>query len=327
MLPTANLLFQNFRLRCLTDGGAREMFQQFITDLVRLEFTFADTVAGPGGRDWGIDTFVGDLDGAVAVWQSKFFMNGVGSSQQSEIRGSFAQILKKAEEHKIRLDAWTLCLPLDMTPEERHWFDGWKGRQSRAHGVAIDLWSGSVIRGKLLRPDAQDIQRSYFPATADGTLSFEPLAEAPDISRFDDALFVRQLREAGKVETDAARGLFFAADALVRDITARENVDASSAIAELHLQVHELWERHYNDAVPHATASGQMAGLVERVVEAAGNAPDPEGLRLRPAHRRGIAHRLVEDSRAGWVTHWRDVAAEHGKSQETLRADATVETK
>jgi hypothetical protein len=38
---------------------------------------------------------------------------------------------------------------------------------------------------------------------------------------------------------------------------------------------------------------------------------DPPALRLRAPHRRGIAHRLVEDRRAGWVKHWRNVADVH----------------
>jgi hypothetical protein len=37
--------------------------------------------ANPG--DWGIDVFVGGLHGRVTVWQAKYFVRGVGRSQQS----------------------------------------------------------------------------------------------------------------------------------------------------------------------------------------------------------------------------------------------------
>jgi hypothetical protein len=50
------------------------------------------------------------------------------------------------------------------------------------------------------------------------------------------ALFVRQLEEAGHTETDAARGMFFAAEALARDLAARGNQAGVAALEELHLE-------------------------------------------------------------------------------------------
>jgi hypothetical protein len=281
-----------------------------VTDLVKLEHPTADEVAAAGGQDWGIDTFVGSFDDTVTVWQSKFFLEWSGETQRKQLRESFKQIVGKAAENKIKLDAWTLCIPCTLSPDERKWFDTWAAKQRREHSITVRIWGGMDLRHKLMRADAADVLRSYFE-TGTGEPTVEELQVTEDLGEFDDALFVRQLLEAGHVETDAARGLFFAADALFRDIAARGDDAALQGMKELHLEVHNIWEQRFNKALTTADTDGRMVGLVEEVVREAGGIADPAGVTLRPAHRRGVAHRLVEDARAGWVTHWRDVAAAH----------------
>ncbi len=241
-LAEPKLLFSDFALRSVTEGAARERFQLLVTDLVRLEHPTADTVRGPGGRDWGIDTYVGSFDGAICVWQSKFFLNGIGDTQRGEIRASFDQVIQKAKENDITLDAWCLCVPFEMSPEERKWFDGWAGRQERKHGIVITAWTGTELRSRLMRADASDVTAHYFGGAIEHG-RVEGLAMSDDLSTFDDALFVRQLSEAGQVETDAARGLFFAADALFRDLAARGDENAIEAMNEMHLEVHRIGSR------------------------------------------------------------------------------------
>lgn len=316
MLPEPKLLFQQLQIIAGTEGGAREYFQLLITDLVKLEHPTAGEVEAPGGHDWGIDTYFGSFDDSMVVWQCKFFLEWTGETQRKQVRDSFKQIVSKAKDHGIRLDAWILCIPINLPPEEQKWFDTWSAKQRRDHGVSPALWSGSDLRHKLLRPDADHVYRKYFEA-ARPIESVEDLAIVDDLSEFDDALFVRQMHEAGHLETDAARGLFFAADALFRDISARGDTAANQGMKELHLEVHHIWEQRFNGALATADTEGRMAGLIDQVVREAGEMTDPVGIRLRAAHRRGVAHRLVEDARAGWVTHWRNVAAEHkaGRSE------------
>lgn len=308
VLPEPRLLFQLFQTMALTEGGARQQFQALVTDLVSLKHPTADTVAGPGGYDWGIDTYAGRFDETLTVWQSKFFLDGIGPSQRQQIRDSFQQVCKEAATHGLRLDAWYLAIPCDMSPEERQWFDGWSGRASRKAKVPIYLLGGSELRRQLMRADADSIRASYFASLATLPRSAEPVSTTDDLSAFDDALFVRQLEEAGTVETDAARGLFFAADALFRDLTARGDESARAAINELHLEIQYRWEQRFNRRIPDADPAGRIAGLIDEVLADAEGVADPEPLLLRPAHRRGIAHRLVENAHAGWVSHWREIA-------------------
>lgn len=203
-----------------------------------------------------------------------------------------------------------MCVPCVLPPEEQKWFDNWIPRQNRDYGVKVQLWNGVELRRQLMQPDTDSVYRAYF-ADDGARYAAESVRVIGDVSDLGDALFVRQLEEAGQVETDAARGLFFAAEALVRDLAAAGNRAGVAALEELHLEVQSLWETQFNMRAPAADVQGRMVGFVEDVLREAAQCSDPEGLRLRPAHRRGVVHRLVEDMRAGWVRHWRDIAATH----------------
>jgi hypothetical protein len=87
------------RLELLAVGGeavGRERFERLVTAVVREIHPTARSIgANPG--DWGIDTFVGELSrGTIAVWQSKYFLDGVGRVQQADIRDSLASLQQAA---------------------------------------------------------------------------------------------------------------------------------------------------------------------------------------------------------------------------------------
>lgn len=115
-MPPAPVLFALFQAGAGTVAGAREAFQTLVTDLVGVRYPAANEVAGPGGGDWGIDTYVGRLDDSVVVWQSKFFPVWAGDDQQQQVRDSFKQLMTKAKSEGFHVDAWTLCVPCILPP-------------------------------------------------------------------------------------------------------------------------------------------------------------------------------------------------------------------
>jgi hypothetical protein len=61
--------------------------------------------ANPG--DEGIDVYVGDIGvKAIAVYQCKFFLNGLGKSQKSQIRESFDRAITSTN---FAANKWVLC--------------------------------------------------------------------------------------------------------------------------------------------------------------------------------------------------------------------------
>ncbi|MFW0775880.1 hypothetical protein ACLRGI_22240 [Paenarthrobacter nitroguajacolicus] len=318
-LAAASILFKQFEIETGTVGGARERFQQMVTDLVGLLNPGANEVAAGGGSDWGIDTYVGRLDDSILVWQSKFFIAWRGENERGQVRKSFNELVKKAEQENFKVSLWRLCVPCVLPPVEQKWFDNWSTKQKRTTGVQIELWNGVRLRQFISMDDAKSVRENYFPGSFRSTTPL-PVLTAKNTTAFDSALFVRQLEEAGVLETDGAKGLFYAAEALARDIAGRGVEEEMRAFLEIHLDLLTVWEDHFNASAQQADARGRMGSFVRDVLQRAATSQDPPGIQLRPAHRRGITHRLVEDRRAGWVTHWRQVAANHSEPS-TIDAD------
>lgn len=315
--PEATKLFERFAIDAGTDGAARANFQLLVTDLVMVVHPDATTVEGAGGRDWGIDTVAGELAGGeVRLWQSKFILSWQNKNPRSQVYASYNSAKKKAAEHRYKLKTWILVVPCILAPEELKWFQTWAKGRLKADDVAVDLWSGPQLRHKLQSTDAEHIARHnfphLFPAPAGPPAPKKAaVAHLDDPSGYADALFVRQLREAGRIETDAASANFFATDALVRDLADKGEAEAVDAIRDLELEVRTIWESEFSKHSPKADPTGLIPDLIDEVIEKAGCCDDPDGLALNKAHKRGTAHRIVEHRWAGWVTHWRDVAADH----------------
>jgi hypothetical protein len=219
--------------------------------------------------------------------------------------------MKKAAENSFTIAAWTLCVPSVLPPEEQKWFDTWAAGKRRKHkGLLVELKNGGNLRRELMRPDAAWVRNQYFSNTVQPA-SHIAVEVSKDLRLLEGALFVRQLHLAGHLETDAAKGYFFAAEAMARDVAARAVPAELSALNEIELDVHGEWESAFNRSIHAAAADGQMVGLVDAVTAAAGALSSSAELPLRPAHRRGIAHRLVEHVRAGWIVQWRQAANDH----------------
>ncbi|GAA3587944.1 hypothetical protein GCM10022222_85670 [Amycolatopsis ultiminotia] len=309
--------------------GARQDFEEMIGQLVRAvrPGVAAMIAANPG--DWGIDVFIGDLGGHITIWQSKYFMPEVaGSTHQAQIRESFNSAVKNAANEKFVLHQWVLCVPSSMDAPTSKWWSGWKKRTEKQHGVLIELWDENELRGLLLSPDAEAVRRHYYePARSVRTVAQVVNLADEDSDRLDSALFVRQLREAGHVEVSASKHQFFNAELMAREIVDKGVPSEVAALSHADAAVHGLWEDHFNDACQIHEGS-RLPGLQKSVMgeirtqhEALG-----AGLPAGAVHTSGLMHRVVDDRRAGWVRHWRQVAEDHVTPAETGQSGETSDT-
>jgi HEAT repeat protein len=159
--------------------GARAKFEEMLAQLVRLSRPGVRRVeANPG--DWGIDVFVGQLDGLISVWQSKFFIDGVGEVQQQQIRESLTSLMESARAQGFSVDTWTLCIPCSMDAQATRWWEGWKKRNESKYGITIELWDETELRNLLLHPDAGALRDTYFGLgpTPSVSLTLRSLGEA-----------------------------------------------------------------------------------------------------------------------------------------------------
>jgi hypothetical protein len=141
-------------------AGARENFEDLTVQLIRSERPDAERVRIVRG-DGGIDAHDGSLadPSGVDVFQVKFFPDGIGDSQKGQIRDSFSTV---RDSKKFKTRRWTLCLPIDLSIDEKGWFDTWKGNQTST-GIDIrPVWGATKLEGLLYEPKNRGVKEAFF---------------------------------------------------------------------------------------------------------------------------------------------------------------------
>ncbi|WP_233288874.1 serine/threonine protein kinase [Kitasatospora sp. MBT63] len=297
-------------------GGARDNFETMIAQLAAAIRPGVRRIAAHPG-DWGIDAFVGDLGGAIAVWQSKYFYPVTKATHKRTIQDSFDSALAAAKTHGYTVEMWVLCIPSSMDGPTAKWWDGWKPKQERDYGLVIELWDETALRTALHSPEGDSVRRAYYepftPVPQQGQ-GHEQLRLVLDVeeekgAELEAALFVRQMTAAGHVELDSAKRQFFNADLVAREIAHKAVPAETAALSSADATLHGLWEMQFNDC----TAEGVLGSLHSRVWRDVRTEHErlPKILRLEVVHAWGLVHRLVDNRKAGWVKHWREIAATH----------------
>ncbi len=304
----------NFRMHDVRRGGVeggRDDFEDMITDLVGVTHEGVRSVqANPG--DWGIDAYVGELDGTIVAWQAKYFIDGVGESQKAEIRDSFASIMKNSVEQGFTVEQWVLCIPVQMDGPTQKWWTTWSRKKQRETTVAVEVWPEERLRRLLQSPEAATVCHHYYSTTDPGRTPRKPLSvqRLDDAGLYDDALFVLQLQEAGYSEIAHQKEQFFNAELMVRDINDKGVLEEIDALQEADALVGGVWEERYAAACVRSQDERLpelLADVMDGVRAACGTLPNV--LPARPIHVQGLMHRVVDFGRAGWVRGWRSVAS------------------
>jgi len=321
-LPTAGHgLVRLDLLRAVGDPGARERFEQLVTATVTTMYPAARAVeANPG--DWGIDTFVGRLStrGTIAVWQSKYFMDGVGDVQKKEIRDSFRSIRAAASTNNVTVSSWTLAIPINMDPNATKWWDGWKARTERDTKITIDCWQATHIERLLIKDDFADVRHQYFGFAPGEPVVERPVVDPEDWTTYDGALFIKQLQVAAIAEDRPARRAFFNAEVMTRDIQEREATAELSALNTVSGTLHQMWHSRFEGNNASAPPGDRLPALYPEVMQSveAHHAANPsKELKDTLVHRCGLVHHLVESGHAGWVRSYVAVVVAHRNADTT----------
>jgi hypothetical protein len=149
-----------FAHRIRAGEGAWADFEQMLALLVQAIEGHAHLVhSNPG--DWGIDVLVGDMCGGVAIWQAKYYINGVKSEHQRDIEGSFDTAMRRADQMGYQVERWVLCVPASLDVKTTHWWPRWRA-EHEGGGPRIELWDENQLRERLSRPVAEHIRRIYY---------------------------------------------------------------------------------------------------------------------------------------------------------------------
>ncbi|MEV4942855.1 serine/threonine protein kinase [Streptomyces zaomyceticus] len=295
-------------------GGARDDFETMIAQLAAATTPGVRSVAANPG-DWGIDAFAGNLGGAITVWQSKYFMPATTKKHVQQVKDSLDNVLKAAIKNGHTIACWILCIPSSMDGPMTAWWDTWTKAQEKEHSLVIQLWDETALRKKLLSPEGDDVRRGFYETYSQAAPA--PIEQLRLVLEVEDdkaaalgsALFIRQMTEAGHVELDSAKRQFFNADLVAREIAHKDVPAEVAALSSADATLHGLWEMQFNECA----AEDALRVLHPRVWRDVRNEHDklPKSLRLELVHSWGLVHRLVDNRKAGWVQHWRQIAAEH----------------
>ncbi|MBM7414202.1 MULTISPECIES: hypothetical protein [Nocardiaceae] len=295
--------------------GARPLFEQLVNDVVGVAHPeVRSPTASPG--DWGIDAFIGDLDGGtVGVWQAKFYPTKTDVGHQSDIRDSYKSAHRAAGGNGYTLSTWTLAVPSELTPKMMQWWDNWKKRTEKRDNVALDLWDAGRLR-RLLMPEQARATREYWfgshtthPTLQQSTPDPVLWQDVSNENRYDDFLFVHQLAHANMHETRSAREAFFNAEILEAEVADKAVPREVGALRTWRARIGSTWENKYN-SIAADTTGNLLPGLYEHVMDVIDSKHNDhaEGLRAQTLHGQGLMHQQVEAARAGWVRNWREIA-------------------
>jgi hypothetical protein len=120
------------------------------------------------------------------------------------------------------------------------------------------------------------------------------------------------------VEVSASKHQFFNAEVMAREIVDKGVPSEIAALSHADAAVHGLWEDHFNDACQ-THEGARLPGLQRSVMGEirAQHGALGAGLPGGAVHTSGLMHRVVDDRRAGWVRHWRQVAEDHVRPLES----------
>lgn len=299
-----------------SEDGARAVFAELVNQCVRTIYPNARSIR-PSPGDEGIDTFFGELDGDLHIWQSKYFCDGVGTSQQAQIRASWKSCTES--DYIERVARWTLCIPIELSVPELRWWQRWRKREAEKWNCQIELWSRSDFVGFSCRPDlsgvfAAALQRGVSHPNFDAVISAmrsagHPQAlirKLPTTTHLHDAVFVRKLEAAGISQHRAARTAFYNFELLRAAVEQGGNPDEVAALEDLQERLFELWEREYNAREP-SDLGRSLVRSVDMAIEKEDQGRLRTSLPTDIIHKKGGLHYWADLCEAGWTTDFKAV--------------------
>ncbi|WJF85407.1 NACHT domain-containing protein [Bacillus subtilis] len=124
----------------------KKSFEELCYQIARLEFDEKGTftsVDDSGGGD-GVEFYMTLPNGEQWGWQAKFYLDG--SLSISNRKKSIKSSLEKAIKVHPDLKKWYLCMPKDLTPGEKEWFDTTlKKVIPEELSIDLDFWGESDL--------------------------------------------------------------------------------------------------------------------------------------------------------------------------------------
>jgi len=300
-----------------SEEGARPLFQNLIQQLVRLKHRNAIEIR-PQQGDWGIDVLSGKLtSGLCLVWQAKYFINGIGSSQRTQINDSFDQLVHKAKEKGFKVDLWYLCVPCSPSPKEIQWWEDWSGKKTAQTDIKTDIMCKSHIEELLMTPEAEGIRFQFNlgnTTRSTGQLAKErAIFELPEskASEYENSLFIKKLVLAGIKENMSARSQFFNAEIVQKEIHDKGDEEEIMELKCLYEKIHSMWETRFTEALlsgdPENETRKVYAEMLRSIEETDKGILHSPKILASFFHKQGFMQQLADVCKVGWTPDFHNI--------------------
>lgn len=299
------------------DEGARAIFERICTELMHARFgADAHNIRVERG-DKGIDILVGDFLKPIDNYQCKYFIDGIGDSQKTQIKRSFKTAIT-SDYYKMR--KWVLCVPRCLTAKEFKWWSEWKGEQQKLNDIEIELYDGQYLLSELKK------YQIYSQAFDDDTqkkldeileqlddekkrLAEEIIVMLNDIEPDDykDMLFVKKLENAKINMIDGCKRDFYNAEIAEYTIKSKGNKESIRTLDNLKQKVYGFWETQYRRYADEEDGNELLTRTYERIEDADTLALDVSTLpEVSLAAKKGMLHQWAEECSIGWLKDYKE---------------------
>lgn len=290
------------------EAGARDIFEKICVELFQSKFEHTHGVKVTQG-DGGIDIFVGDFDKEIDVYQCKYFIDGVGNSQHSQIKGSYKRVI---DSDKYKVKTWNLCLPCILSIEEQKWWSTWRTSSVKANDIPITLYDGSYLITELKKAGIydrvfdEDIRNSLNEIleyiNSERQRIYEEIIysinDFEDID-YDECTFIKKLESANITDTNSCKNEFFNAEIAMCAIESKDDKDEQKVYKQLKMKIQSIWGTQYRLYAHETDGNNLLANTYLRIEDI--DTTTLESLNeVNLIAKKGILHQLADECTVGW---------------------------
>lgn len=303
------------------DAGARDIFEKICTELMQCKFGEAHSVRVSQG-DGGIDVFAGDFSNSIDVYQCKYFIDGIGDAQKTQIRESFNTAINSDE---YKMNKWFLCVPCILDIKEHTWWWGWKRKKEEKYKISIGLLDGSLLISELKKYNLYNtIFDNETMLLLNEIMSYlqvkkryyeEMIYEIDDLSEldYDDCIFIKKLECANIIDVNSCKKEFFNAEIVKSSIESKASLDELRVYKNLQSKIQSVWSsqyRLYSDDYDGNMLIGKTYERIEDLDTTTLQASDDISL----IAKKGILHQLSDECRVGWLKDYTEKLEQYLKN-------------